>query len=65
MIPPEYWRQMRHELNALGDDLDPANLAKIESETQRRTRIAAEYDAAIERQKREANRIKAQRNRSK
>lgn len=39
MIPPEYWRQMRHELNALGDDLDPANLAKIESETQRRTRI--------------------------
>lgn len=65
MIPPEYWRQIRKELNALGDDLNPAELARLESESQRRNRIAAEYDSAIERRRIENNRLKRQRYRRK
>lgn len=64
MIPPEYWAQMRRELNAL----DPSELARIATEAEaaalatstpymkqketpaeRSARIAAEYDAAITR----------------
>lgn len=64
MITPEYWAQMRHELNAL----DPSELARIAAEAEaatlapstphmkpketpaeRSARIAAEYDAAITR----------------
>lgn len=64
MIPPEYWAQMRRELNAL----DPSELARIVAEAEaatlatstpymkmketpeeRSARIAAEYDAAITR----------------
>lgn len=64
MIPPEYWAQMRRELNAL----DPSELARIvaeaeaatlatstpymkmkETPAERSARIAAEYDAAITR----------------
>lgn len=77
MIPPEYWAQIRRELNAL----NPSELARLaadgrptadtstpfmkqrETPAERSARIAAEYDAAIKRKQEEAALITAERRR--
>ena len=62
MIPPEYWAQMRSELNALNSSelariaanedtaaTSTACMNRRETPAERSARIAAEYDAAISR----------------
>lgn len=57
MIPPEYWRQLRKELNAL--DWDKINsteeAARQQSEQVERERIARDFDAAIRKKRSEYN----------
>lgn len=69
MIPPEYWAQMREELNAL----DPSELAQLappsetdtatpkrrETPGERSARIAAEYDEAIRRKQEQSEKERA------
>lgn len=77
MIPPEYWAQIRRELNAL----NPSELAHLaadekmtgdtstpymkqrETPAERSARITAEYDAAIKRKQEEAAAMAAERRR--
>lgn len=47
MIPPEYWKQLRKELNSLGDNCNPYELERLKNREERRKRLNAEYDAVI------------------
>lgn len=51
MIPPEYWRQLRQELNALDwDRIDSeAEAARQQAEQAERERLEQEYDEAVRR----------------
>lgn len=54
MIPREYWRQMRQELNAL--DWVAIDAAEREQRKRERAHIAKAYDEAIERRRKAKDR---------
>lgn len=57
MIPPEYWRQLRRELNALDwDNIDSAEeAARQQARQEEQKRRAAAFDEAIRRKQRAYN----------
>lgn len=58
MIPPEYWKQLRNELNALDWQAigNAEDAARQQAEQAERKRREAEYDAAIRRKNAENRR---------
>lgn len=60
MIPPEYWKQLRKELNSLGDDCNPYELERLKNREERRKRLNAEYDAVIRKKRNETKRKRTQ-----
>ncbi len=70
MIPPEYWAQMRRELDSLGDVGISRAVAKAtgknaETEARRKKRIFAEYDRAIKKKLQEAAQVSRRRSKEK
>ena len=60
MIPPEYWKQLRKELNSLGDNCNPYEIERLKNREERRKRLNAEYDAVIKKKRNTAKRKRSQ-----